>query len=582
MGCGCEKKEGKAFPSAVVEINNPEQIVLLRKVVVPATLGDESSVEPVVGKYKNVILYYKANKHVYIYSSDGIPTYIETEIPQELLDRIADLEDEDVAINGRIDGVASDLASETQTRAEADASLGGAIENLDASLATVAKTGSYNDLSNRPTIGEGVLTIKRNGTTAGTFSANATGDTTVDISVPVVDRALDTGSDNPVSNSAISSALNQSIMTDISLRANASTTSVSIDGAKKNLYTGVASTKNVALPVASSTQAGVMNSATFDAVTANTNNLNAIMNGAVAITGIAASPSQADLTTAWQTETGLTTLINRAGIYDVDNNKVWTYYANAATWYAASNTSQVTVSTFTNNSEGVIRGSTNVGQVFAENDGTGSVNGWDNLANTVATNTSDISDLRSAMPTVNNATLTIQNNGTNVATFTANSATDTTANIISPVDIGSVLSTPTNVAYVGTNNIIDGAVTGDKIDFSTLSGNYSTNEQPTGYTWVDGSPIYKKTISTGQLPSAPGEKVVAHGITDVSVVVRIEGVARNAATGQCYPIPYLYATDPASSIGVAVAWGNVVITVATDRSAITESYVTLYYTKNNS
>ena len=75
------------------------------------------------------------------------------------------------------------------------------------------------------------------------------------------------------------------------------------------------------------------------------------------------------------------------------------------------------------------------------------------------------------IPTVNNATLTIQNNGTNVATFTANSSTNTTANIVPPVQIGSVLSTPTDVDYVNTANIADSAVTTAKIaDSAVTSG----------------------------------------------------------------------------------------------------------------
>ena len=56
-----------------------------------------------------------------------------------------------------------------------------------ADLATVAKTGSYNDLSNTPTIpsvGNGTLTIQKNGTSAGTFTANATTDKTINIIVP--------------------------------------------------------------------------------------------------------------------------------------------------------------------------------------------------------------------------------------------------------------------------------------------------------------------------------------------------------------------------------------------------------------
>lgn len=332
--------------------------------------------------------------------------------------------------------------------------------------------------SDLPTVNDATLTIQKNSTDVGTFTANATSNSTINIEVPVVDSSLNKTSTNTVQNSSVSTALDNSVMTGLSVNANTSTTTVQLDGAKKNLYSGATSTDNIPLPVASTTQAGVMNSSTYDAVTANTNNINAIMNGAVAITGISANPSQSDLTTAWQTETGLTTLINRASIYDVSNDKVWTYYTNDTTWHATSNTSQVTINTFTNSSEGTIKGSTNVGQIFAENDGTGSVNGWDNLSNAVSTNTSDIATLQGSIPTVNDATLTIQQNGTNVATFTANSATNTTANIVPPVDIGSVLSTPSDVAYVNSNNIISnavttgkiatGAVTADKIDFTTI------------------------------------------------------------------------------------------------------------------
>ena len=56
-----------------------------------------------------------------------------------------------------------------------------------ASLATVATSGSYNDLSDTPTIpsvGNGTLTIQKNGTSAGTFTANATTDKTINIIVP--------------------------------------------------------------------------------------------------------------------------------------------------------------------------------------------------------------------------------------------------------------------------------------------------------------------------------------------------------------------------------------------------------------
>lgn len=54
-------------------------------------------------------------------------------------------------------------------------------------LANVATSGNYNDLKNKPTIpsvGNGTLTIQKNGTSAGTFTANATTNKTINITVP--------------------------------------------------------------------------------------------------------------------------------------------------------------------------------------------------------------------------------------------------------------------------------------------------------------------------------------------------------------------------------------------------------------
>lgn len=183
---------------------------------------------------------------------------------------------------------------------------------------------------------------------------------------------------------------------------------------------------------------------------------------------------------------------------------------------------------------------------------------------------------KSDIPTVNNATLTIQNNGTSVATFTANSASDTTANIVSPVQIGSVISQPTSVAYVDTANIVDEAVTADKIDFTTLGGNYSTSEADTGFTWIDGKIIYKKTVDIGNLPNNTS-KSVAHNISNLSTLVKIEGAAKSS-TG-FLPLPTVL-TVAANQVGVTVDSTNVNIYTGLDRSSYS-GYVTLYYTKSN-
>lgn len=102
--CGEKPKNtAKDFTKAVIEINNPEALVLLRKVVIPASMGDEESVPPAIGKYRNVLLQYEANDHIYLYSSDGIPTAITANIPQEILDSIAELEATDVVLQQEID-----------------------------------------------------------------------------------------------------------------------------------------------------------------------------------------------------------------------------------------------------------------------------------------------------------------------------------------------------------------------------------------------------------------------------------------------------------------------------------------------
>lgn len=64
-------------------------------------------------------------------------------------------------------------------------------------LATVATSGSYNDLSNKPTIptvNNATLTIQKNGKSAGTFTANASANKTINITVPTKVSDLDNDS----------------------------------------------------------------------------------------------------------------------------------------------------------------------------------------------------------------------------------------------------------------------------------------------------------------------------------------------------------------------------------------------------
>ena len=72
----------------------------------------------------------------------------------------------------------------------------------------------------------------------------------------------------------------------------------------------------------------------------------------------------------------------------------------------------------------------------------------------------------SDIPTVNDATLTIQHNGTNVQTFTANQSTNATANI--ETIYADTIAPALPVAPISTSMVADGAITASKIDFTSF------------------------------------------------------------------------------------------------------------------
>ncbi len=114
------------------------------------------------------------------------------------------------------------------------------------------------------------------------------------------------------------------------------------------------------------------------------------------------------------------------------------------------------------------------------------------------------------------------------------------------------------------------------VDFSLTGGNYKTTEQKTGFTWVDGRVIYKKTINTGQLPNNT-IKEVAHGVTSIRRIISLGGIAYRSTNNTFAPLPctaggpiYLFANAT-----------NIQITTTSDRTEFLESYVTIYYTKTS-
>lgn len=83
-----------------------------------------------------------------------------------------------------------------------------------ADLATVATSGSYNDLSNKPTINDSTITIQKNGSTIDTFTTNGSAKT---INIPVPTKTSDLTNDSnfvDTSNSAVASGITSAKVTD--------------------------------------------------------------------------------------------------------------------------------------------------------------------------------------------------------------------------------------------------------------------------------------------------------------------------------------------------------------------------------
>lgn len=188
--CGDKPKHTtRAFPKAVVEINNPEQLVLMRKVVLPASMGTEEDVPASIGKYRNVLLVYEANNHIYLYSSDGVPTLLSQESADldELWRAIhaeeAARETADTRLETAISGLTDALATETTARTTADTAirndltaLAGRVTAAEGDIDTIegkipAQATAQNQLADKNFVNSSVATNTAN--FVGTFSSLA-------------------------------------------------------------------------------------------------------------------------------------------------------------------------------------------------------------------------------------------------------------------------------------------------------------------------------------------------------------------------------------------------------------------------
>lgn len=112
---------------------------------------------------------------------------------------------------------------------------------------------------------------------------------------------------------------------------------------------------------------------------------------------------------------------------------------------------------------------------------------------------------------------------------------------------------------------------------NAIKNNYSTvTEVNTGAFWIDGKPIYKKTVNFGSLPNNTS-KSVAHGITGLDYIIEVTATSQHGSDGSVLVLPYV---NPASTdAGIYANTTDIVVITGGNRTAFTKTYVTLLYTK---
>lgn len=100
---------------------------------------------------------------------------------------------------------------------------------------------------------------------------------------------------------------------------------------------------------------------------------------------------------------------------------------------------------------------------------------------------------------------------------------------------------------------------------------FSTSEVDTGYKWINGKTIYRKTVNCGTMPNS-STTAINHGITGLTAVVEYRGIGFN--------IPGMQFIDFQQGNGINTYIDATKINIATTiaRSQFT-AYMTLWYTK---
>ena len=177
-----------------------------------------------------------------------------------------------------------------------------------------------------------------------------------------------------------------------------------------------------------------------------------------------------------------------------------------------------------------------------DKDGDGVVDDAEKLGGVAASEYAKKTDIPTipTIPTVNNATLTIQKNGTTVKTFTANSASNVTANITVPTGAAADKGVDTSISTGSTSTNLP---TSKAVAAFVEGKGYKTTDNNTTYTFDTGD-------SNGQI------KVTPSGGTAQNVSVKGLGSAAYTASTAYAPASHSQAASTITGLATVATSGN--------------------------
>ena len=382
-------------------------------------------------------------------------------------------------------------------------------------LSTVATSGSYSDLSNKPTIptvNNATLTIQKNGTTVKTFTANASSNVTANITVPTKVSELTNDSGFLTSHQSLS---NYSTLANTVKSLSISGKTITVTPGSGDAYTLTTQDTTYTHPTSSGNKhipsggsSGQFLGYDSDGTAKWVNNPNSDTKNTAGSTDtsskiflIGATSQAANL----QTYSHDTAYVGTDGCLYSGGTKVLTSHQSLSNYSTLSNTiKSLSISgktiTYTkgDNTTGTLTTQDNntwTAMVGATSSSNGSVGYVNAVPPKDGYNTKYLrADGTWQVPpdhtyTVNNATLTIQKNGSNVATFTSNASSNVTCNITVPTKTSELTN---NSGFLTSHQSLSGyvpksggaVITGSKLGRTVNNGEFILCG---GTDWSDGS-----------------------------------------------------------------------------------------------